>query len=111
MKEDKELIERLGKEWSKFWIQIGMEVYHRTMIEDNQPKEGSFVMIVDSIVKKPVKTDLDPNVPQPYRIVGVKCHWFIDSKFQSGLFHTKELLPSSVVLNGTLEDWLDRFKK
>lgn len=109
MKEDKELVERLGKEWSKFWIQVGMEVYHRTMIEDNKLKKDAFLMIVDSIIKKPVKTELDDKHLQPYRIVGVKCHWF-NGTFQSGLFHTKELLPSTVVLNGTLEDWLDRFK-
>ena len=82
MKEDKEIIERLGREWSRFWISAGMEVYHREMVDaDNQPKEDAFVMIVDQVVKRVVKTD-QKNGSSPFRIVGVQCHWFKSGEFQ-----------------------------
>jgi len=108
MKENKDLIEHLGKEWGKFWLNSGTEVYHRNMIaEDSSLKDGSFVMIVDQVVKRSVE-HVDPKQPKPFRIVGIKCHWFSNGKFESGLFHSKELIPANVVDKGMLEDWLKR---
>ena len=109
MKEDRELIERLGEEWKRFWIKEGIKVYHRDHLDPEfKPKENAFPLIVDGIMKKPVNNNNSKTAP--YRIIGVKCHWISikDQKYESGLFHTKELLPAKVVDDGMVEDWLDR---
>jgi hypothetical protein len=114
MKEDQEIIQRLGREWGRFWIYDGIEVYHREMLDqDFKPKKDAFKIIVDKLLRYQLRSDISDS-PKPFRIKGVMCHW-VDIKtkeYRTGRFHTKELLPASVVEKGreTVEDWLDRFK-
>jgi len=107
-KEDKELVERLGKEWGIFWISEGLDVYHRNDFnQDWTLKKNATLMTVDKILKVPVKTKSDID-PQPYRIKGVACHWMKNGDYKTGRFHTKELFPAKVVKEKMLLDWLDR---
>ena len=111
-KEEKELIERMGEEWGIFWISQGLEVYHRSDVSsDLQLKENATLIMVDRILKKQLKSD-DRSNPRPFFIKGIACHWYKDGVYNTGTFHTKELLPASVVRKGpeTLADWLDRKK-
>ena len=110
MKENKDLIEKFGKEWAKFWIGPTSEVYHRNYItSDYKLKENAFVMVVDNVIKRKVETHGNLKI-SPFRIDGVICHWMnpITGTRESGKFHTMELYPRNVVEKELLQDWLER---
>jgi len=95
----------LGESWGKYFLKEGKEVIHVSEIK----KEDPIIIIVDKVLRVRVQTKPDPdNKDEPNRIVGVKCHWFKDGDYRTGIFHTKELVPLDVFLQGSYEDWIKR---
>ena len=94
-----------GPLWGRYWIQQGIEVYHRNDIDnDGMPIEGAVPFIVDKVDKQIV----GEGEHKGYRIIGVVCHWYHKGDFKKGLFFTKELVPKEVVDKGLILDWLKR---
>lgn len=95
----------LGDSWDKYFLKEGKEVVHKSEVKKDDPT----VLIVDRVLTEKPKTKEDPeNKDKPIRIIGVKCHWFKDAEYHTGVFHTKELVPLDVVKNDQYEDWLAR---
>lgn len=74
------------KDGGRYWIKTGSLVHHREM--------PGITMVVDQIVKKPVKVRQGDDIKEKMWIVGVDCHWVNkDGVYSSGRFLTMELSP------------------
>lgn len=83
---------------AKYWIKGGVSVIHRDHVTDlNMDRLGFYKMVVDKVVKRSKGED---GQRRTY-IEGVRCHWLdSDMKFQTGQFHTGELVPFDIALGG-----------
>lgn len=94
--------------WSRYWIISGIGVVHRNDVTDlNMDRLHLFKMTVDRVVKRS-KGEGDSR--KTY-VDGVRCHWLDNSrKYQTGTFHTNELVPYEVAERGIEEvnRWISR---
>lgn len=95
--------------WGKYWIRAGLEVVHRDHITDlNRDRMVLYKMVVERVIKRS-KEGRDGE--RRMFIEGVRCHWVDgDRKFQTGQFHTNELVPYEVAVKGIEETnrWIGR---
>lgn len=97
----------LSDSWGRFYLKEGKEVYHVNDIK--KEKDKRFVMIVDRVIRSKPRTTEDPsNRGEASRIVGIKCHWYKNGDYVTGMFHTKELVPTDVIDQDSYEDWIKR---
>ena len=78
----------------RYWIKEGLEVVHRDSLNTK--------MIVDRIIFKSVKVSFEEK-KEMKKIVGIRCHWMDEGKYMVGEFHTKELIPYAVLIQGEKE--------
>ena len=104
---NKDATDYLGDSWGKYYCKAGKEVVHVNDI--HKDAQQRITMIVDKVIRSEVKAKKDPENPDPpSRIVGIKVHWYKDGEFNTGLFHTKELVPKDVIDQDMYKDWTER---
>lgn len=91
----------------KYWIEEGGEVAHK----DNPSQK----MYVERILKSSREIDYGDGAGNTSkktitRTHGVECHWFdSEKKFQTGKFHTRELIPYEIAEQGedAINKWVE----